>query len=129
MKEAPVKFDAAEGAREMVDLQAEAVDHLGSHLVQIGDIIANSVMPPQKGERGTAVKIQGALGRYVAYCDEVKRRQDELESKIAEDYQRMTEWRKHAGIEGANMVEMLEKALRRESGPKENGGIRTRASI
>lgn len=104
-----LELEVGNGAREMVDLQAEAVSHLGHHLVDIGTIIAKGTMPPPKGERGTAFKLKPRSVKYEAYCDEYQRRQAELQEKMAEDYRRLTEWRKQAGTEGANLVEQLER--------------------
>jgi hypothetical protein len=104
-----VKLDVCEGAREMVDLSADAVGHLGSHLIQIGDIIAKSTLPPGKGERGLAKKLQDKFVFYKAYCDEVARRKAELETKMADDYNRLCEWRKSAGQEGAGLLETMER--------------------
>jgi hypothetical protein len=93
----------------MVDVQAEAVSHLGHHLVDIGEIIAKGTLPPPKGERGTAFKIKPRGVKYQAYCDEYQRRQAELQEKMAEDYRRLTEWRQQSGTDGANLVEQLER--------------------
>jgi len=100
--------DISEGARELVDITAEAVGGMGQHLSQIGDIIANAKMPPKKGERGAARRCKDKLELYKAYCLDVARRKNEIETKMKEDFIRLREWRKEAGTEGTSMIEELE---------------------
>jgi len=102
--------DVSEGARELVDLNAEAVCTLGEHLKQIGDIIAESTQPPRRdAPRSTAKKVADTLELYKAYCADVARRRAEIDKKTAEDFERMQLWRKECGTEGATLVEELEK--------------------
>lgn len=101
--------DISEGARELVDISAESIAHLGDHLRQIGDIIAESTQPPKTGQpRSTAKKVFDKLELYKAYCEDVARRRKEIEKKAQEDYERLTAWRKDCGTEGATMVEEME---------------------
>lgn len=100
--------DISEGARELVDVTAEALDGMGMHLAQIADIIAQSTMPPKKGERGAARRVRDKLELYKAYCADIARRKGEISHKMEEDFVRLKEWRKEAGTEGASMIEELE---------------------
>jgi len=100
--------DISEGARELVDLTAEGVAGMGTHLAQIADIIAASVMPPKKGERGAARRMKEKLELYKAYCADVALRKADIEAKMQEDFVRLKEWRKETGTEGASMIEELE---------------------
>mmetsp|Transcript_25797 Transcript_25797/g.60958 ORF Transcript_25797/g.60958 Transcript_25797/m.60958 type:complete len:599 (-) Transcript_25797:135-1931(-) len=100
--------DISEGARELVDLTAESVEGMGVHLAHIGDIIAGSAMPPKKGERGASRRLKDKLDIYRAFCADVVRRRQEAETKMAEDFERLREWRKEAGTEGQSMIEEME---------------------
>lgn len=104
----PEQSDISVGTRELVDLSAEAIGSLGIHLSQIGDIISKSVLPPDKGERGTAIRVQEKLERYKAYSHEVAKRKKEIEDKMQEDFLRLRAWRKESGNEGASLVKELE---------------------
>mmetsp|Transcript_122314 Transcript_122314/g.346796 ORF Transcript_122314/g.346796 Transcript_122314/m.346796 type:complete len:597 (-) Transcript_122314:58-1848(-) len=103
---APV--DVSEGSRELVDLSAEAINSLGQHLSQIGDIIANATLCPKKGDRGAAQKLKDKLELYKAYSEEVMRRKAVIEAKQKEDFERLRAWRKQTGTEGASLVEEME---------------------
>lgn len=92
----------------MVDLNAEAVNALGAHLSQIGDIISKSVLPPERGQKGAAMKVKDKLEIYKKYSEDVLRRKAEIEKKMREDFERLRAWRKAAGIEGAGLLEELE---------------------
>lgn len=100
--------DISEGARELVDITAEAVEGMGAHLAQIGDIIAQSVIPPKKGARGASRRCQDKLQQYKAFCLDVARRRTEAEEKMAKDFERLREWRKEAGTEGQDMIQEME---------------------
>lgn len=100
--------DVSEGSRELVDLSAEAVSSLGFHLAQVGQIISRSQLPPQKGDRSSAFKLKTQLEMYQGYTDEVQRRRNELEQKMAEDFARLKAWRAQSGTEGKGLVEELE---------------------
>lgn len=107
-KRIPDSADISQGTRELVDLSAEAIGSLGMHLAQIGDIIANSTAAPEKGEKGTALRVQEKLERYKAYTNEVAMRKKDIEDKMAEDFARLKAWRKEAGTEGQSLVKELE---------------------
>mmetsp|Transcript_48126 Transcript_48126/g.111445 ORF Transcript_48126/g.111445 Transcript_48126/m.111445 type:complete len:584 (+) Transcript_48126:68-1819(+) len=100
--------DISEGSRELVDITADAVEGMGTHLAQIADIIAQSVMPPKKGERGAAKRCIDKLELYKAFCVDITRRRKEAEGKMEKDLARLREWRKEAGTEGASMIEEME---------------------
>lgn len=101
--------DISEGARELVDLNAEAVGTLGEHLKQIGVIIASSTQPPKRdAPRSTARKVLDKLDLYKDYCDDVVRRRREIEKKTEEDFERLAKWRSECGAEGSSLVEQME---------------------
>lgn len=100
--------DVSEGSRELVDLSAEAISSLGFHLSQVGQIISKSQLPPNKGDRSSAYKLKEKLDMYQGYTDEVQRRRNELEQKMAEDFARLKAWRAQSGTEGKGLVEELE---------------------
>jgi len=100
--------DVSEGSRELVDLSAEAISSLGFHLSQVGQIISKSQLPPNKGDRSAAYKLKEKLDMYQGYTDEVQRRRNELEQKMAEDFARLKAWRAQSGTEGKGLVEELE---------------------
>jgi len=93
----------------LVDLSADAVDHLGAHLKQISDIMAISVNPSNKGSKTTAQRLNEKLEMYKKYCAEVQRRKEAIDGKIHDDFERLRLWRLEAGTEGASMVEELQK--------------------
>lgn len=105
--------EISEGAREYVDLSAEAVGALGVHLHQIGGIISKSTGVPRKGFPTTAKKLKDKYELYSQYAEEVKRRKKEIEDKMKEDYEKMMEWRKESGNEGASLLEELENNYNR----------------
>ncbi|CAE6967444.1 PAO3 [Symbiodinium natans] len=100
--------DISEGSRELVDLSAEAISSLGIHLSQIGQIISKSSLPPNRGDRSSAHKLKEKLEMYQGYTDEVQRRRNELEQKMADDFARLKAWRAQSGTEGKGLVEELE---------------------
>lgn len=100
--------DVSEGSRELVDLSAEAISSLGFHLSQVGQIISKSTLPPQRGDRSAAFKLKEKLEMYQGYTDEIQRRKNELEQKMAEDFARLKAWRAQSGTEGKGLVEELE---------------------
>mmetsp|Transcript_60040 Transcript_60040/g.110301 ORF Transcript_60040/g.110301 Transcript_60040/m.110301 type:complete len:616 (-) Transcript_60040:146-1993(-) len=100
--------DVSEGARELVDISAEAVSSLGEHLEQIGALIATSKLQrPAPGERSAGQKIAEKYDLYREYELDVKRRKQEIEDKMEEDFRKMREWRKMAGTEGASLLDEL----------------------
>eukprot|EP00913_Durusdinium_trenchii_P022656 g21279.t1 len=119
--------DVSEGSRELVDLSAEAISSLGFHLSQVGQIISKSTLPPQRGDRSAAFKLKEKLEMYQGYTDEIQRRKNELEQKMAEDFARLKAWRAQSGTEGKGLVEELEalyaKVRLQELHPAGPGGL------
>eukprot|EP00927_Polykrikos_kofoidii_P044003 TRINITY_DN38100_c0_g1_i1.p1 TRINITY_DN38100_c0_g1~~TRINITY_DN38100_c0_g1_i1.p1 ORF type:complete len:606 (-),score=160.90 TRINITY_DN38100_c0_g1_i1:305-2122(-) len=100
-------------SRELVDLSAEAVKTLGLHLEQIGGIISGSHLPKRKGDRGAAQRVKEKLDLYQAYQRDVGKRQEEVEARLAADFEKMTAWRKEAGTEGGSLLQELEAYIAR----------------
>ncbi|CAE8618765.1 unnamed protein product, partial [Polarella glacialis] len=94
--------------RELVDLSAEALGSLGVHLAQIGTIMCKAQLPPNKGDKGAARKLQEKLEKYKAYSEEVTRRRRDIEVKMKEDFERLTAWRAECGTEGADLIQEIE---------------------
>lgn len=100
--------DVSEGTRELVDISAEAVQMLGQHLHQIGDLIDGSKITACKpGERTAAQKMREKYDLYTEYQNDKMAERKEIEERIEGDFKRMTEWRKHAGNEGASLLDQL----------------------
>jgi len=100
--------DINDGTRELVDISAEAVQMLGQHLHQIGDLIDGSKITGHKpGERSAAQKIREKYELYNEYQEEKAKEKAEIEERINADWKRLKEWRKHAGNEGASLLDEL----------------------
>lgn len=100
--------DISEGAREYVDISAQAISGLGQHLAIIGGIISKGVLPPDPGDRGTAQKVKEKYEIYQKYSADIARRKNEIEAKMVADFERLRLWRKSAGTEGASLIEELQ---------------------
>jgi len=106
--------DKSEGTRELVKMSAEAVQMLGQHLTQIGDLIDGSKISGIKaGERTAAQKMREKYDLYTAYQEDKQKEKEEVEQRIAEDWKRMKEWRKHAGSEGASLLDQLNSYIQK----------------
>lgn len=106
--------DKSEGTRELVKMSAEAVQMLGQHLTQIGDLIDGSKINGIKaGERTAAQKMREKYDLYTAYQEDKLKEKEEVEQRIAEDWKRMKEWRKHAGSEGASLLDQLNSYIQK----------------
>eukprot|EP00929_Paragymnodinium_shiwhaense_P119698 TRINITY_DN91590_c0_g1_i1.p1 TRINITY_DN91590_c0_g1~~TRINITY_DN91590_c0_g1_i1.p1 ORF type:complete len:601 (+),score=207.92 TRINITY_DN91590_c0_g1_i1:90-1892(+) len=102
------RVEISHSSKELVDLSAEAVKSLGMHLEQIGGLIGGSKFPRSKGDRGAAARIKEKINVYRDYQLDVCRREEEIEARMAADFEKMTAWRKESGTEGANLIEELE---------------------
>jgi len=108
--------DVSEGARDLVNISAENVSMLGQHLKQIGEIIDLSKISGYKeGERTAAQKIREKYDLFAEYQADKRKEQDELEAKYKADWERMREWRKHAGNEGASLLEELKNLMQKSA--------------
>eukprot|EP00435_Cladocopium_sp_Y103_P010461 s2128_g2.t1 len=67
------------------------------------DIEADAVAVAEKGTANLWMQ-----GDIIGYTDEVQRRRNELEQKMAEDFARLKAWRAQSGTEGKGLVEELE---------------------
>jgi len=106
--------DVSDGTRELVDISAEAVQMLGQHLHQIGDLIGGSKITEHKpGERTAAQKIREKFELFAEYQDDKKFEAAQIERRINEDWDRMREWRKYAGNEGASLLEELQSYIKK----------------
>lgn len=106
--------DESEGCRELVKHSAEAVQMLGQHLHQIGDLIDGSkITGIEPGQRTAAQKIKEKYDLYNEYQADKKREKEEIEKRIQEDWKRMKEWRKNAGAEGASLLDELNNCLQK----------------
>lgn len=105
--------DKSEGTRELVKASAEAVSMLGQHLHQIGDLIDGSKLKLKDGERSAAEKIREKYNLYTEYQNDKLKEKEEIEKRINEDWERMREWRKHAGNEGASLLDQLNMYLQK----------------
>jgi len=120
------RVDVSQGARELVDLNAEAVGALGQHLEQIGHIIAASSLKNKRADNITAKRVKDKLDIYEEYVDDVERRRREVEDKMSADFARLKAWRQNTGTEGASLLDeltitvakckQLDEDLRREEG-------------
>jgi len=100
--------DISEGTRELVAISAESVQALGQHLVQIGELIDISKLHGvPKGQRTAAQKLRERADLYTEYQADRAEKKLEIEQRINEDWTRMKEWRKHAGNEGASLLDEL----------------------
>lgn len=98
----------AQSSRELVDLSAESIRSLGFHFEQIGGLISASYIPKRAQDRGVPRRIKDKLGTFRKYQEEVARRQEEVEARLAADFANMTAWRKEAGTEGADLIGEIE---------------------
>merc|ERR1719491_2178723 len=81
---------------------------LGQHLHQIGELIDGSkISGVKKGTRTAAQKIREKYVLYTQYQDDKLKEKEEIEERIEADWARMREWRKHAGNEGASLLDEL----------------------
>lgn len=108
--------DVSEGARDLVNISAENVSMLGQHLKQIGELIDTSKIAGYKeGERTAAQKIREKYDLFNEYQADKQKEQAEIEAKYKADWDRMREWRKHAGNEGASLLEELKNLMQKTS--------------
>jgi hypothetical protein len=107
------KIDAKSSSRELVDLSAESVRSLGFHLEQIGGLIAGAKIPKVKGDRGAPSRIKEKIQLFDKYNAELARRQEEVEARMASDFEQMMAWRKQAGTEGADLIKEIEMMMKK----------------
>eukprot|EP00928_Gymnodinium_smaydae_P011673 TRINITY_DN14280_c0_g3_i2.p1 TRINITY_DN14280_c0_g3~~TRINITY_DN14280_c0_g3_i2.p1 ORF type:complete len:637 (+),score=192.12 TRINITY_DN14280_c0_g3_i2:118-1911(+) len=107
------RVDVNPTARELVDLSAESVKMLGNHLEQIGGIISGAKVPRLEGDRGAAARIKDKLALYKKYQIRVCERQEEIEARLASDFEAMSAWRRESGTEGADLIKELETYIAR----------------
>jgi hypothetical protein len=93
---------------------------LGQHLHQIGELIDGSKITVHKpGERTAAQKIREKYELYQEYHQAKLKEKEEIEERIKEDWQRMRDWRKHAGNEGQSLLDELNAYIQKVKQLKE----------
>merc|ERR1719329_1983358 len=87
---------------------------LGQHLHQIGEMIDGSKITAHKpGERTAAQKIKEKYDNFTRYQEDKLKEKAEIEERINADWKRMKEWRKHAGNEGASLLDELNSYIQK----------------
>lgn len=104
--------DVSDGARELVGMSAEAVNMLGQHLDQIGDLIDGSkITASAKGVPTAAQKIRFKLEQFEKYQEDKLIERKEAEERHEADRMRMADWRKYADGAGQSLLEKLQSYM------------------
>jgi colicin import membrane protein len=112
--------DISAGTRELVDISAEAVSMLGQHLHQIGELIDGAKLTaPPPGNRSAMQKMKEKAALFTEYQNDKQKEKEEIEKRINADWMRMKEWRKHAGNEGASLLDELNSYIQKVKEMKE----------
>jgi hypothetical protein len=100
--------DVSQGARDLVEHSAENVSKLGEHLHQIGELInLAKISAPVEGQVSATEKIRRKAELFTKYQEDRLQEQKEKQEQFEADQERQREWRKHAGNEGASLLDEL----------------------